>query len=420
MFQTGNIKSPAPAKKEPQSSATMVFGQSPVAPAARPAIGKPSEAAASTMMFAASPGAAAKVAAKAAPPPQAEPEAESEAPTESSPESEETPADGNPPAGMAAGRHDTVPEGEGDLEGAEPSESGVEAEGAEQDLAPEKPGAFDKAPPKGLLIGVGAGIAVLLLVGVGLFAWKKLSKHPPPPQAIEALTAATAAADKDTLASIAEADSKVKEALDLAGPRSYFPQATATLAIIEIQWADALNDQAALWTGRGNKAAEAGDDAKKAEADTKAAELTNQAKAHLKSAFDTVVPALKQDDKSPELELALADYYRAQRSNSNMNRELKKAQKREAEPNRIALVQAMAAAQEDDGAEKALPKLKDALAANPRNARIHFRMAMAYLMMKDDANALKELKETLKLSPQHERAKMAMELLPASAPAEQK
>jgi tetratricopeptide (TPR) repeat protein len=392
----------------------MVFGQSPVAPAAKPAIGKPSENAASTMMFAASPGAAAKAAAKAAP--QAEPEPEPEAPAES----EETPADGNPPAGMAAGGHDTVPEAEGDVEGEEPSDSGVEAEGAEEELPPEKPGAFDKAPPKGLLIGVGAGIAAVVLAIVAVVLVKKLGKHAPPPQAIEALTAATAAADKDTLASIAEADSKVKEALDLAGPRSYFPQATATLAIIEIQWADALNDQAALWTDRGNKAAEAGNDARKAEADTKAAELAGQAKPHLKSAFETVVPALKQDDKSPELKLALADYYRAQRSNSNMNRELKKAQARKAEPTGVALVQGMAAAQEEDGAEKALPRLKDALAANPRSARIHFRMAMAYLQQKDDANALKELKETLKLSPQHERAKMAMELLATPAPAEQK
>ena len=42
-------------------------------------------------------------------------------------------------------------------------------------------------------------------------------------------------------------------------------------------------------------------------------------------------------------------------------------------------------------------------------------MAMAYQAMKDDANAAAELKETLKLSPQHERAKMASEQATATA-----
>jgi Tfp pilus assembly protein PilF len=103
-----------------------------------------------------------------------------------------------------------------------------------------------------------------------------------------------------------------------------------------------------------------------------------------------------------------------------MNKELKRAQARKAEPARVALVQGMAAAQEEDGAEKALPKLKEALAANPKSARIHFRLALAYLALKDDANAAKELKETLRLSPQHERARMTMESLAPPAAAEQK
>ena len=98
-----------------------------------------------------------------------------------------------------------------------------------------------------------------------------------------------------------------------------------------------------------------------------------------------------------------------------MNKALKSAQALKAEDARVALVQGLALAQEEEGAEKAIPRLKAALAASPQSARIHFRMAMAYQAMKDDANAAAELKETLKLSPQHERAKMASEQATATA-----
>jgi len=102
-----------------------------------------------------------------------------------------------------------------------------------------------------------------------------------------------------------------------------------------------------------------------------------------------------------------------------MNKALKMATTLKADDGKIALVQGMAAAQEDDGAEKAVPKLKAALAATP-TARVHFRLALAYLALKDDANATAELKETLKLSPQHERAKAAMEQMAATASTEAK
>jgi Tfp pilus assembly protein PilF len=92
-----------------------------------------------------------------------------------------------------------------------------------------------------------------------------------------------------------------------------------------------------------------------------------------------------------------------------MNKALKVSQALKADDARVALVQGMALLQEEDGAEKAIPKLKAALAANPQSARLHFRLALAYQAMKDDANASTELKETMKLSPQHERAKLAME-----------
>jgi len=87
----------------------------------------------------------------------------------------------------------------------------------------------------------------------------------------------------------------------------------------------------------------------------------------------------------------------------------------EADDARLALIQGMAMAQEDDGAEKAIPRLKAALAASPQSARIHFRLALAYQAMKDDANASTELKETPKASPQHERAKLAGEAATATA-----
>jgi predicted Zn finger-like uncharacterized protein len=394
MFPTGNLKTaampskPAAARGAPGSA--MMFGA-----------GAGAAAAAKPAALAARPAIRPFPASKPAPAPEPE-AAGSEASTDESDAQD--------------GKEANV-EAEADQHAVRVSDEGsIHAQGAQERPAQ---GAFDKAPPKGLLIGVMVGLAVLVLIGGGLVLWKKIAKHGPPPAAVETLATATSAAVKDTMASLADAETKAKDALDLAGPKSYFPQAVATLARIEIQWSDALNDQASFWTDKGQKAAEAGNDAKKTEAESKVVELQNQAKARLKIAFETIAPAYKADPKSPDLELALADYYRAQRSNSNMNRELRKAQALKTEEPRIALVQGLAAAQEEDGAEKAISKLKTALNANASSARIHFRLAMAYLAAKDDDNAMKELKETLRISPQHERAKMAMEQL-AAAPAEQK
>ena len=74
-----------------------------------------------------------------------------------------------------------------------------------------------------------------------------------------------------------------------------------------------------------------------------------------------------------------------------------------------ALIEGLALLQEDDGADKALPKLKTALAGSPQSARIHYRLALAHLALKDEASARAELKETLRLSPQHERAQALLE-----------
>ncbi len=444
MFQTGNLKtSPAPKPKaEPPANATMVFGQSPVAakpgapvkPAAKAAEASPN----ATMVFGQSPLAPAKpvmpVAAKPAvarttTPAKAVPMPEADAPVLPEPtmadpprmdaavQPEPTMAD-EPPQMEAAPEAPVQPEPtaadeppqmeaaaeELPAEAAEEpmGDSGVQAEGAEEST---EPGAapdestFDKAPPKGLFIGVAAGLAVLLLAGGALVAVKKLAKHPPPPAAVETLNGAQTEADKDTLASIASAEGKAKDALDVAGPKSSFPEGTALLARVEIQWADALNDEANALSAKNSD-------------DPKVAELQTQAKAKVKSALDTLTQAFKADEKyksSADMQLALADCFRAQHSNSNLNKALKVAQALKADDARLALVQGMASLQEDDGAEKAIPRLKVALAANPKSARVHYRLALAFQAMKDDANASTELKETMKISPQHERAKLALE-----------
>jgi hypothetical protein len=384
---------PRPAAKpaEPAIGSTMVFGQSPVAKAATPAKAAPfqkpaGEAAATSGMMSGSSPALAKAGASAKP--ALVPPGEPGHPRQLESAAQEVPA-------AAAG---TPPE--------EEAASGVEAEGAEERSgtpAPRGTSAFDKAPPKALLVGVAAGLVALLVGGSALVAVKKLGKHAPPPAAVETLSAAQADADKDTLASLSTAEGKARDALEVAGPRSYFPQATAALAVIEIQWADALNDQANFVTAKG----EGGSDAK-------AAELQAQAKAKLKAAFDALSPAIKADPKSPDLQIALADYYRAQHSGS-MKKALKVAQALKADDAKVSQVEGMALAQDDESAERAIPKLRAALAGNPQSARLHFRLALAYQAMKDDANVSAELKETLKLSPQHERAKLFKELSTASA-----
>ena len=273
-------------------------------------------------------------------------------------------------------------------------EEPVEEEAASGEEPLPEPGTFDKAPPRGLLIGVAAGLALLLLLGGGLVAYRKLARRPPPPAAVETLTSAQADADKDTLASLATAETKAKDALDVAGPRARFPEATATLARVQLQWADALNDQAGRLSDKNVD-------------DPRVGQLQSDAKAKVKSAFELLSRATKGSEASQDVQLAFADYYRVKRLPSSMNRYLKEVRD---EP-RKALVEGLAFLQEDDGAANAIPRLKAALAANPQSARIHYRLAMAYLTTRDEASARAELKETLRLSPQHERALLALEQL---------
>jgi tetratricopeptide (TPR) repeat protein len=261
-----------------------------------------------------------------------------------------------------------------------------------------EPGTFDRAPPRALLVGVAAGLGLLLVVGAGLVAWRKLGHRAPPPAAVETLSAAHTDADKDTLASIASAEAKARDALEVAGPRARFPEASATLARVEIQWADALNDQASHI-------------AEKNADDPRAAQLQGEAKGKIKAAFELLSPVAKANADSPDVQLAFADYYRAKRLPSSMKRYLDKVK----DAPRAALIEALALLQEDDGAEKAIPRLKAALATNPQSARIHYRLAQAHLAAKDEASARAELKETLRISPQHERAQALLEQLGGGA-----
>jgi tetratricopeptide (TPR) repeat protein len=357
------------AKAEPGANATMVFGS------AAPAIARPPAAQVPT------------------PPPQVQ------TPPPSVP-AEELAAEAEAPAD--SGEDDAVPE--------EPAEAAAQPDSAEQ--APASHG-----PPRALVIGVAAALGLVVVLGGVVLAVKKLGHRSPPQAAVEALADARAAAEKDTLASLADAEGQTNAALQ-AAPKAHFPQAWAQLAEVQIAWSDALNDQAWYWSEQASRALASGNDKKKADAEANAAALQDAAKARLKTAFDAAVAGNKMDPKSPEVALALADYYRAARSRLNQNRELKRAALLKADDARIAFVQGAELLAQDEGGARALEKLKTALAGSPRSARIRFRMAMAYFSMRQEAEARKELLATLDLSPQHERARMAMELLgPAGGPA---
>jgi hypothetical protein len=278
-----------------------------------------------------------------------------------------------------------------------------------------------RGPPRAAIIAVASAVAVVLVLA-GVVATRKLGRRGPPRAAIEQLAEAQALADKDAIASLGEAEAQANAALLAAGD-ARFPQAHATLAGIQVAWADALTDQAWFWGETANRAVAPGDDRKKGEAEAKAIALQDAAKSRLKAAFEAALAGNKLDAKSPDVALALADYYRAAHSRLNLGRELKRAALLEAEPARIAFIEGADFASRDDGGPKAVERLKIALASAPRSARIHFRLAMSYLAMHQDGDAKKELLETLRLSPQHERAKLVMELLasqsaPAASPTE--
>ena len=274
-------------------------------------------------------------------------------------------------------------------------------------------GALAKGPPKNVIIGVGAAVGVLLLSLVGVVVVKKMAAQPPPEQAVQALEEGRKLLDKDSIAVFPGALETTLAAI-AAAPKSPFAEAHEVHAEIEIAWSDALTDLASQLE---DKAQKADDDTKKAEATAASEKAKVDAKAHLKAAFEATqlgYKAYKANPKSPELALAVADYYRSARSNSNTAKQLKKATDLKADEGKLALIEGLRLLGEDDGAEKALPKLKAALAANPGSARIQYHLAQALLLMKNEAEAQKALLETLKLSPSHERAQAALEVLQAA------
>ncbi len=398
------------SKPTDAAGATLVFGAAPAAaqPPKTPVKGE--QGANATILFGNAPPAIARppAAQVPTPPPQTPPppiRAEELAPAADAPAAGEAGAEtASEPSQEDAGAQVSG--------GAAPEETEAAGQPEPAEQAPAWHG-----PPRALVIGVAAALGLVLVLGGVVLAVKTLGHRAPPQAAMDALADGHAAAEKDTLASLADAEAQTNAALQ-AAPKAHFPQAWAQLAEVQIAWSDALNDQAWYWSEQASRALASGDDKKKAEAETKAAALQDAAKARLKTAFEAAAAGNKMDPKSPEVALALADYYRAARSRVNQNRELKRAALLKADEARIAFVQGAELLAQDEGGPRALEKLKTALAGSPRSARIRFRMAVAYLSMRQDAEARKELLATLDLSPQHERARMAMELLaPTGAPA---
>ena len=419
------------------AGATMVFGQAPIAkPTAPPPPRAPppaADAAGATMVFSAvprpAPVAAKKPAASNAVSARAKPAPEPAVQLEDVPEEPVAPAPDPAPEQAAAPEVADYEEprqaragesvGEDDLDPAAiTGEQGnlVVAEDAEQEEEPE-PGLLSKGPPKGLLIGAAASIGALVIAILAVFAVHHLGQKPPPDAAVQALEQAKGLADKDSIALYPQALETTRAAL-AAAPKSPFGEAHATETEVEVAWSDALNDLASQWTDIGSAAQNAGDDKKKAEADTKVADYQTQAKAQLKAALEAGTAGKKRDRTSPAVAVALADCYRASHATSMMNKQLKIANGLHADPGTIALVVGIALTGDDDSAEKAVSKLKEAVTDLPQSARAHYRLAQEYASLHKDAERLAELKTVLKLSPTHERAKADLAAIAAAAPAE--
>jgi predicted Zn-dependent protease len=219
-----------------------------------------------------------------------------------------------------------------------------------------------------------------------------------------ALDQGKALLEKDSLKLFKEALDTTVSALE-AAPNSPFGEAHAVRAEIEIAWSEALTDSSSLLE---DKAQRADDEKVKAEANAAAEKAKTEAKAHLKAALEATQAGFKADPKSTDVAVALLDYYRVNKADSNFRKQLKKTAELKADEGKVALVEGLKLLGEDEGAEKALPKLKTAQAAYAGSARVQYRIARAYLLLKNEPEALKALQETLKLSGNHERAQAAL------------
>jgi len=263
-------------------------------------------------------------------------------------------------------------------------------------------------PSRSLVLGVAIAAVGLAVV---LFAFGYWNKHrPPPAAAVEALGRAKASAEKDSLPALAEAESQATAAIE-AAPRGY-AAAYAALAEIEVAWADALDDEADFDTDRAERAARAGDDQTKIEAEGRASAFLDQAKGRMRQASEAALAGRRiERSPSPEVALALADYYRAAASRTNVTLELKRAAGLGADPARIAFVQGADLLGQEDAVPQAVDRLEEAVRGAPTNARYRFRLSLAYLKALRTGDAQKSLQETLRLSPVHERAKLALQAL---------
>jgi len=70
---------------------------------------------------------------------------------------------------------------------------------------------------------------------------------------------------------------------------------------------------------------------------------------------------------------------------------------------------------QEDGSPQAVEKLEAAVKGAPDSARLRFRLSMAYVKAQRTSDAQNALQETLRLSPAHERAKLALEALAGRA-----
>jgi len=267
-------------------------------------------------------------------------------------------------------------------------------------------------PSRSLVLGVAIAVVGLAIVLGGFGYWNK--HRPPPAAAVEALGRAKASAEKDSLPALAEAESQATAAIE-AAPRGY-AAAYAALAEIEVAWADALDDEADFDTDRAERAARAGDDQTKIEAEGRASAFLDQAKGRMRQASEAALAGRRiERSPSPEVALALADYYRAAASRTNVTLELKRAASLGADPARIAFVQGADLLGQEDAVPQAVDRLEEAVRGAPTNARYRFRLSLAYLKALRTEDAQKSLQETLRLSPVHERAKLALQALAGRA-----
>ncbi|MBS2022208.1 MAG: zinc-ribbon domain-containing protein [Deltaproteobacteria bacterium] len=445
VFGSAPVVPPKPAPAMPKAApkaapegagATMMFAQAPQKPPA-PAAPKPppgGEAAGATMMFAAAPKPAPAPAPKPAPETTDEeaPSHDEEAiPTRASqpavaraaaPIATTPDVDPIPPPEEDEERTTADPEPQPDAEPqqAKPGEAvgddGVDQSATTGESNVPMPPPKKKPLPKNVIYGAIAGGAVLVLAIGGVVVKKALSPKPPPEAAVQALESARQLYEKDTIAMYPAALESANAAI-AAAPKSTFGEAHALVVNIDVAWAEAVVEAAQLAVDAAQKA---GSDT--SALDAKLEEAQKTAKEKFKAALEAATAGAKKDPKSAELSLATAGYYRANKSTSNLNKELKRAAALKADDGELALVDGLRLLGEDDGVEKALPKIKAAAAAHPQSARLQYALARALILNKDEAGAKAALSAALKLSPSHERAKLQLALLggadaPAATPA---